>query len=100
MAEHEEAAEGDEREREVVDDGDGPPDYGGHDAHGLAERPAPVERGMVDKRGSYVASSRVLQSNPLNRSTVLSSKNGTNNRTKPLSNSDLLGDGTGQILSY
>ena len=64
VAEHEEAAEGDEGEREVVDDGDGPPEDGGHDAHGLAERPAPVdevqgEHGSGDEAEEEVAERQV-----------------------------------------
>ena len=42
VAEHDEAAESDEGEWEVVDKGDRPPQDGGHDAKRLAERPCPA----------------------------------------------------------
>ena len=42
VAEHEEAAEGDEGEGEVVDDGDGIPEDARDDAQGLAEGPTSV----------------------------------------------------------
>ena len=47
VAEDEEAAERDEREGEVVDDGDGPPQDGRDDAHRLAEGPTPVKEGQT-----------------------------------------------------
>ena len=47
VAEHEEAAERDEREGEVVDDGDGPPQDGRDDAHRLAEGPTPAKEGQT-----------------------------------------------------
>ena len=64
VAEHEEAAEGDEREGEVVDECDGPPEDGGRGAHGLAEGPAPVdevqgEHGGGDETEEEVAERQV-----------------------------------------
>ena len=47
VAEDEEAAERDEREGEVVDDGDGPPQDGRDDAHRLAEGPTPAKGGQT-----------------------------------------------------
>ena len=61
VAEHEEAAEGDEREGEVIDDGDGPPENGGRDAHGLAEGPAPVDEVQGEHGGGDETEEKVAE---------------------------------------